>query len=199
MKLDRLFTPLLALFVAGCVTINVYFPAAAAQEAADRIIDQVYGSEAAKPAAPEAAPRPQPQSRSDRPLLVAALEVLVPPAQAAANLDIQTPAIQGLTASMEARHAQLAPYYASGAVGMTPDGRIAVRDLAAVPLRDRARVQALVREENRDRDALYREIARANGHPEWEGDIRATFARRWIDRAPAGWWYQDASGAWKRK
>ncbi len=197
MKFERLFTPLLALFVAGCVTINVYFPAAAAQEAADRIIDQVYGSEGGKPAAPETAP--QPQSRTERPLLVAVLERLVPTAEAAPNFDIQTPAIQSLTASMEARHARLAPFYGSGAVGMTADGRIAVRDLAAIPLRDRARVQALVREENRDRDALYREIARANGHPEWEGDIRATFARRWIDRAPAGWWYQDASGAWKRK
>ena len=28
--------------VAGCVTINVYFPAAAAEKAADRIIDEVW-------------------------------------------------------------------------------------------------------------------------------------------------------------
>jgi hypothetical protein len=27
---------------AGCVTINIYFPAAAAEKAADRIIDEVY-------------------------------------------------------------------------------------------------------------------------------------------------------------
>lgn len=32
-----------ALFVlAGCVTINIYFPAAAAEKAADRIIDEVW-------------------------------------------------------------------------------------------------------------------------------------------------------------
>jgi 23S rRNA (uracil1939-C5)-methyltransferase len=29
--------------------------------------------------------------------------------------------------------------------------------------------------------------------------IREAFARQWIERAPAGWYYQDASGAWKRK
>jgi hypothetical protein len=40
--------------VAGCVTINIYFPAAAAEKAADRIIDEVWQlkpGEAAKPAA----------------------------------------------------------------------------------------------------------------------------------------------------
>jgi hypothetical protein len=30
-------------FTAACVTINVYFPAAAAEEAADRIIEDVWG------------------------------------------------------------------------------------------------------------------------------------------------------------
>ena len=45
----------------------------------------------------------------------------------------------------------------------------------------------------------YREIAAANGHSEWEADIRTTFAERWASKAPAGWWYQDESGAWKQK
>ena len=31
-----------AIAVAGCVTINIYFPAAAAEKAADRIIDEVW-------------------------------------------------------------------------------------------------------------------------------------------------------------
>ena len=36
--------------LAGCVTINIYFPAAAAERAADRIIDEVYNLKpAAKP------------------------------------------------------------------------------------------------------------------------------------------------------
>lgn len=33
---------LLAIAIAGCVTINIYFPAAAAEQAADRIIDEVW-------------------------------------------------------------------------------------------------------------------------------------------------------------
>lgn len=120
-------------------------------------------------------------------------------ALAQANLDIATPAIRSLTASMQQRHAQLAPYYASGGVGVTRDGLVALRDPAAVPLAQRAQANALVGAENQDRVALYREIARANGRPEWEADIRAKFGERWVAKAQAGWWVQDATGAWRKK
>jgi len=132
---------------------------------------------------------------------VAALVLLATAGGAAAqaNLDIDTPAIRSLTASLQQRHTQLAPYYASGAVGVARDGLIALRDPAAVPLAQRAQVNALVAADNQDRAALYREIARANGHPEWEADIRAKFGERWIAKAQPGWWVQDSSGAWRQK
>jgi len=38
-----LLTTVGALTLGACVTINVYFPAAAAAKAADRIIDEVWG------------------------------------------------------------------------------------------------------------------------------------------------------------
>jgi hypothetical protein len=37
-----------AILFGGCVTINVYFPAAAAEKAADKIIDEVYRIDAGK-------------------------------------------------------------------------------------------------------------------------------------------------------
>jgi uncharacterized protein YdbL (DUF1318 family) len=118
---------------------------------------------------------------------------------AQANLEINTPAITALQSSMQQRHAQLVGYYASGAIGLTRDGNIALRDANAVPLPQRQQVNALIAAENQDRAALYREIARANGRPEWENDIRATFAQRWIERAQPGWYYQSAAGSWVRK
>ena len=127
------------------------------------------------------------------------LAVLPLGALAQADLEINTPAINGIKNSMQARFGQLAPYYGSGAVGLTRDGMVAVRDANLVPLPSRQAVNSLVAAENQDRAALYREIARANGHPEWEPDIRATFAQRWIERAQAGWWYQAPTGAWARK
>lgn len=136
-------------------------------------------------------------------LLLAALTTVVlalpQMAIAQADLEINTPAINALQQSMQQRYQQLAPLYASGAVGLTRDGNVALRDARAVPLAQRQNVNALIASENQDRAALYREIARANGHPEWAADIRATFAQRWISRAQKGWYYQNASGAWVRK
>ena len=185
------------LLLSACVTINVYFPAAAAQEAADRIIKDVYGTQ------PAPAPQPEPSSQLPRPafalvLVGTVLEWMVSPAQAM-DIDITSPGIQRLKNSMAARHQQLAPHYTSGAVGMTGNGEIAVRDLNAVPLRDRAQVSQLVAAENQERSALYTEIARANNQPGWADDIRKTFARRWVDNAPSGWWYQNEAGAWVQK
>jgi uncharacterized protein len=119
-------------------------------------------------------------------------------ASAAADLEVNTPAISAIKASMQARHSQLSPFYNSGAVGLTQDGKIAVKDATAVPLKDRGSLNSLVLAENTDRTKLYKEIAAANGHPEWQGDIQNTFASRWIDKAQSGWFYQSA-GAWAKK
>jgi len=121
-----------------------------------------------------------------------------PLALAAADLEINTPAIAAVKNSMQARHAQLAPHYASGAVGLTKDGMVAVHDANAVPLAQRQAVNSLVAAENADRNALYKEIASGNGHPEWEAEVRSTFAQRWVQKAQSGWWYQGAGG-WTKK
>lgn len=192
----------LCLLLSACVTINVYFPAAAAEKAADRIIEDVWGP-AKKPTQEN-----RPQSSVAEPgvasrVLLAAtgsvLEFLVPSAHAQADLNIATPQVRAITQSMEARHAQLKPYYDSGAIGFTNDGLVDVRDQNLIPLPERNGARKLVADENSDRGNLYREIANANGHPEWEADIRKTFAQRWIERASGGWYYKDASGAWKQK
>ena len=190
------------LVIASCVTINVYFPAAAAEKAADRIIEQVLGEDARKNTEPQ--PKYDSSYRYDRNLsparvLAGLLDILIPSAHAAADIDISSPAINKLKLSMQARHASLSPYYKSGAIGYTTDGMVAIRDQSAVGLRDRGKLKQLLAQENQDRNALYRELARANGHPEWEQQIRDTFASRWVAKAPSGWYYQDRSGNWKRK
>jgi uncharacterized protein YdbL (DUF1318 family) len=206
-KVMRLNVALASLAFAACVTINVYFPAAAAEKAADQIIDSVTSGGGASPAAPRTAPTgARHDARPDAPILLVAagrvLELLVPTAQAQANanIDISSPEIRAVTQSMQARFAELEKYFASGVVGLTADGLVEVRDASAAPLAERAVVKRLVAEDNKDRDTLYAEIAKANGHPEWAADIRKIFARRWVERgAQTGWYYQDGSGAWKQK
>ena len=117
---------------------------------------------------------------------------------AAADLEVNTPAITALKASMQARHGQINPYYNAGAIGLTKDGMIAVKDAAAVPLSQRGSLSGLVSAENADRANLYKEIATANSHPEWQNEIQSTFAGRWIDKAQSGWFYQSGGG-WAKK
>ncbi|QID17400.1 YdbL family protein [Nitrogeniibacter mangrovi] len=119
-------------------------------------------------------------------------------ALAQGNLEINTPTIAALKSSMQARHAQLAPFYASGAIGLAANGTLAVRDAKAAPLSQRAKLNALVSAENADRMKLYKEIAQANGHPEWAAQVQKTFAQRWIDKAPGGW-YVQRGGEWTQK
>lgn len=178
------------LMLVSCVTINIYFPAAAAEKAADRIIEDVWGPEAE-------------QNQSfilpHKDIAASLLNWLIPQAHAAqANININSPAINALQAQMKARHDNLKPYYDNGAVGLTNNGLITVHDAKAISLKDRNKVNGLVAEENKDRKALYAEIARANGHPEWQDDIQDTFAKRWISNAAKGWWYQQG-GSWKQK
>jgi uncharacterized protein YdbL (DUF1318 family) len=115
------------------------------------------------------------------------------------NLTIDTPAIAALRKGLRDNFQQLRPLFENGSVGLTRDGNVALRDASGIPLAQRAQVNALIAQSNQDRAALYREIAIANGRPEWENDIRGTFAQRWIDRSRPGWYYQDASGAWVKK
>lgn len=240
------------LWLTACITVNVYFPAAAAERAADRLICEVYGvdcngtpvSDDAPAAEPPSAPDPErmspsedaPQSSFEAPptepapvtarsevipgarhtamvrpigarvgemfaqLTNHALDVVIPSAQAQQpDINISSPAIRGLESAMEARHQQLKPHYASGAVGLKYNGLVGLRDASAVDLRARNQVKQLVADENRDRNALYAEIAAVNGHPEWQESIREIFARRWIANAPSGWFYEDRPGVWRRK
>lgn len=114
------------------------------------------------------------------------------------NIEINSPAIGALKQSMQQRHSQLAPLYQAGAVGLAGDGTVALRSASSVPLAQRGQINALIAAENADRSALYREIARANGHPEWESDVRKIFAQRWAQRAQPGWWVQQGGG-WVQK
>ena len=191
---------LTSLLTAACVTINVYFPAAAVEKAADRIIEDIWGLPAGGlPAGRAPAPNSGalPSTLSMR-IAQYTLNLLIRPAQAQADINVSTPAIEKLKKSMSARFGQLQPLFDSGALGLTRDGLVALRDANAIGLKERAQAQKLIKQENADRSALYREIAKANNHPEWEKDIQSTFAKQWIKNARGGWWYQNEKGSWQQ-
>jgi uncharacterized protein YdbL (DUF1318 family) len=187
------------LALAACVTINVYFPAAEAKAAAKEFVEKVIDE--AQPVEPKPADNGGGGGMALRfdfdPL--ALIGIGEAKAQGAPDITIKTPAIQAIQARMEARfNSTLRAGFDSGALGFTSDGLITVRDPAKLALKDRVAMNAAVADDNRDRKAVYREVAVANGHPEWEGQIRNVFAKQWVDSARAGWWYQSG-GSWKQK
>ena len=190
-------TALLAL--SACVTINVYFPAAEAQEAAAEFVDKVINADKAATDDKAVDPKPMPQA-SQRPSFDLTSFFISTAAAQEVDITIRTPAIQAIQNRMSERfNSSLRQHFDGGALGFSNDGLIVVHDATKVPLKDRVTLNQHVAEDNRDRKAVYREIAVANGHPEWESQIRDTFAKQWIRDAKAGWWYQTSAGDWKQK
>ena len=192
------------LVLAACVTINVYFPAAAAERAAEQFVGDVLGEQKKDGSLFDPLPQREQNWHEQNWLVMAGmglLDVLVPSAYAQqASIDINTPQINAIKSRMaERQRSSLNAWFDAGAIGFGNDGLVVIRDRAAVPLNERRNLESVVADENRDRAAVYREIAVANGHPEWESDIQKTFAKEWADKARPGWNYQDAAGSWKTK
>jgi uncharacterized protein len=194
MMLKRV-TLVIFLLFSGCVTVNIYFPAAAVQRAADEIVKETWGGPSST------LERVQPQSlRRFAPDW--SLSFSLPAAAFAqeADINVSNPAIRGLKESIKRRSAAIKPYMDKGNAGITQDGLLTVRNTDGLNLKERAEVQQLIEAENRDREALYVEIAKANNIPaEAIPKIKGIFARSWTDQAQPGWWIQDAQGTWKKK
>ena len=186
---------LLAFFLTACVTVNIYFPAAAVQRAADNIVEETWGGPG------KAAPKKAPGDKSSTAGKIFASISLTREAFAQeADITVSNPAIRALKDSIRTRSESIKPYMDKGNVGLNRDGLLAVRTTDGLNLKERAEVQQLVDAENRDREALYAEIAKANNFSkEHVAEIKRIFARSWNDQARSGWWVQDAQGNWRKK
>jgi uncharacterized protein len=181
--------------VSACVTVNIYFPAAAVERAADQIVKETWGgpTEPAKPA-------PQPQSLNRFGLVrVASLGWIATAAAQETDINVSNPAIRALKDSIRERSEAIKPFMDRGNIGIGQDGMLVVRATDGLNLKERADSKQLVDAENRDRENLYAEIAKANGmQKESIPKIKTIFAKSWLDQARPGWWIQD-QGNWKKK
>jgi uncharacterized protein YdbL (DUF1318 family) len=190
----------LVVVLVSCVTVNIYFPAAAIQRAADEFVEDVRKTPAEKPPqTPEQTPARTPDKSSHlAPLRFLGLGPTV--AEAAVDLNVSTPAIRGLKSSIASRFPQLQPLYSKGAIGETNSGYLALRDASALSLKERADLNRLVDQENADRRSLYTEIIRANNLAmNMLPEVERLFANSWRDKSSPGWWIQQDGGQWVKK
>jgi|SRR5690554_5805292 len=191
------------LFVTACVTINVYFPAAEMESAAEKIVRDVLQEEQKNTPATN-----DPQTgiilnkQKSNSIALHVLDFFIGSAQAQPQADItlSSPAIDAITGRMKERvNSHLRDYLNDNVIGFTNDGLVEIVNIDNLALKDRQAVKKIVADENRDRIALYREMAIANDHPEWEDQVRLAFVKQWIAQAQSGWLYQDNAGRWVNK
>jgi uncharacterized protein YdbL (DUF1318 family) len=114
----------------------------------------------------ESAPPLTPQSQQRfSPWRLASLS-LVGEAQAQeADINVSNPAIRAIKDSIKARSEAIKPFMDRGNIGIAADGLLAIRNTDGLNLKERAETKQLVDAENRDRENLYVEIAKANNIP----------------------------------
>ena len=186
--------------VVGCVTVNVYFPAAQVEKTAEKIVDEVYQE---KMQAPKPEPVEKTRSRNEGGEFrdIALLARLGPaPAFAEEATSVSNAAIRGLKEPIGQRHRELLPFYQAGQVGITRDGFLEVRGTSGLGLPQVASMKRLVEADNAARRQLYEEVAKAlNLKPDQVPQVRKIFAKQWREKAQAGWAVQSDDGQWGRK
>lgn len=201
------FSGLAALFVIACVTINVYFPEAAIKDISEQIEEEVAKKAAEAAANPQA--EDEPGAATGEPEVVpnsaGLFDLLlgVTPAYAdeVSRPEITNPAIRRIIDSRAARLPGIRKWKNSGVIGEGKDALLSPRNLQSIKdLKQRATVQRLVRDENRDREQLFKEIAAAKDVDLSQlSRIKETYAATLRGDAHPGDWIQMPDGQWKQK
>jgi len=196
--------------LAACITINVYFPEAAIKELSQQIEDEVQRKAAGEPSptpTPVSTPTPvaQPGGGTAASLLGWVVSLGATTAYAAqdevAAPEITNPAIRKIIDSRAARLDAVNALKAKGVIGESNQALLVIRNLDAIQgLRERADAQKLVKDENADREQLFKEIAAAkNVDLNQLPKIRATYAETLREKAKPGDWIQLPDGSWVQK
>ncbi|CCO23760.1 DUF1318 domain-containing protein [Maridesulfovibrio hydrothermalis] len=196
-KTAQVLTILSLLSFVACVTVNIYFPAAQVERAAEDIVEDVYGT------TPDTH-----KNKDDQSSLDSFLALITPDAahaQSVSESDIEglnksNSAIRGLKKTIADDHRKLLPYYNSGNIGINNQGYIEIINKTGLNIKDTAKLRRLVSQDNNTREQLYSEVAASMNIPGSEiNKIKTIFADVWQKRAPSGWLIQDTNGNWAKK
>lgn len=199
------------------ITVNVYFPEKAVKEAYKSLDDMLLKNGADKPPASDVLPGAEPAAPVEKPQsrLINELSTFsfVGVAQAAENyaddLAVELagmPEVLKAYDDMNRRLPRLTALFDSGAVGLTSQGLIMVRDKSKTNAQD----DGLISAENQSRKTVVSSMAKAilkitkvkESKPALDqvlGKAATTYAETKRDAAKPGWWYQLPNGRWLQK
>ena len=195
MKVDkiRFIFPLWILsIIMACVTVNVYFPAKEVEKKAEDIIDDIRQKEPLPPTSPS---KPQvPLSHLKDLIFSSGL------AYAQKGVNGSSPMVQILKHQIRERFPRLIPFFQKGAIGEGRAGLVEILDESHLTPAEKKEVKSLVEAENRDRRALYQEVAKSmNISSNQIGRVQRIFAKKWQQSADRGWWIQKDNKTWVQK
>lgn len=188
----------LILFCFSCLTINIYFPEAEVQKAAEEIVNEIRKEAEEK-------------EKKDKDALMTEIDPmmgsggesfsLVPSPYAQEEVtEVTTPKIRALIQSMKERFPKIKPFFEKGNIGEGNDGFIHIRNETGLNLKEKSTLRSLHKDENNDRKNLYAEVAKAKDIKSSQIEkIQGVFAQKWIKEALPGWWIQEESGEWVKK
>ncbi len=160
------------LFVFACVTINIYFPAEKVESVAGEIVEDIRG--------PAANPRETPSGDQSFLLRRTLAALFAVPAWAEEATTVSNPTIRALKESMRNRYASMKPYYQKGFLDEGDNGLVSLKEAQGLGLKEQRDLKNLVSAENKDRQALYREVAAAlKIDPSQVDRIAEIFAKEW--------------------
>ena len=203
--------------LAACaiITVNVYFPEKAAKEAYKSLDDMLLKNPADKvpgenqPSLEQREPDVKPQSRLLGPPLISFLSEANAAENEADILAVELasmPEVEKAYAEMSQRLSRLTELFANGAVGLSNQGLVVIRDKAKLAAGDEAMIAA----ENQSRKVVVGSMAKATlkltkqketkeALDQVMGKSAATFAETRREAAKAGWWIQLQNGRWVQK
>jgi len=199
---------LVTVLLVACVTINVYFPEAAIKDISEQIEEEVAqkAAEAAEEGGMETVEPAEPAAEAEEapPTSAGLLDIFLgTPAYAdeVSRPEITNPAIRRIIDSRAARLPAIRRFKNLGVIGEGNDALLAPRDLQSIKdLKQRAEVQRLIKNENEDREQLFKAIAAAKQVDLAQlPRIRETYAGTLREDARPGDWIQLPNGQWKRK
>ncbi len=213
-KLVLAWGALVAALFGGCVNLNVYvyFDQKKLDDAADRFVldvrrEVLKDAPAAEPqpsGTPPASEQPKKGSSlrlSDAHEMFASI-AFVQEASAGDEkyINTDTPAIRKIKDRMRERMKKLVRFFDAGNIGESNAAALDIRSSDGISVKDKGELRSLVKEENADREELFREVQAANNAAESEMEkIRKAWAKAFRERTNDGWWIQKDDGDWVRK
>mgnify|MGYP002835222557 CR=1 FL=1 len=178
--------------LASCITVNVNFPEAAVQKAADDYVKELYK---AKQEAEEG-------EKTSRLINIPGIKLvslsLVPMAHAESEFSIKSAKAKEIQSRQASRISKIDRFKKKGLIGEAQNGLLEVKNDSGKKL-EMKRVNQLVAEENADRESLYNEVMSSNGiDPSQSARLRKSFHQSFVDASPAGT-PVESNGQWKAK